>query len=540
MIKRGIIAFLVVSFCASPSTVFAISGYAAGSAAGADIKHQLDTPEEVNARISQPLTSENTPMKTFGPEGDAQSFNAQLTAPSTDSFMEIFAQPGGSGDLATLIIKQDTTFDGNYNYVWTSPRIVSGVCANGFISCTAGTWDNCRYYTWEVTDQLKVRIQELTSITGLAGCFCINSSCGSNLAWTNMQYVLSTLGSGVVGFIQEKNSRVVVTGVDTSMTHATYYGQQTSEIGAAQSGSGVYFSGTTNPGDVYHAGNFSADDEVMTQSTDPDSPYNLIANSYASRQLPKESNSCVVKRTIEFDGSDQPYVSTMETCSSLDLTDCELFSEFICDYNGGNCVHSYRNEAGTGLTPVSNNVSLSSPGGVSYTFTTNGVKIKAVRKNVSPYVTTVLNSGSSLWWSIKRQYMCDTGVTIDPSDASSRTVGVTNTVDLQGSTLKYVDYGSEYDVNLRLGEEHSPCEKACKVTKPITKTELGADVGTWDIQKSVASEQVYYRTCLEDVCPKKDGETVVVDCSCLNDFAEATSVMQTMESASKDMICSQF
>ena len=157
--KTRLVTYLIVLVCCM-LPVYAVHadeaemGRTAGQEAGDNIRLQIDSADEINERLAQPLTSESTPMQTFGPEEEQQSFNAQLTAPSSDVFIELFAQPGVSGDLTGVSVKQDTDFDGNTDYAYNVPVIISGVCANGIISCDVGTWDNCTYYTWTANDDL--------------------------------------------------------------------------------------------------------------------------------------------------------------------------------------------------------------------------------------------------------------------------------------------------------------------------------------------------------------------------------------------------
>jgi hypothetical protein len=40
------------------------------------------------------------------------------------------------------------------------------------------------------------------------------------------------------------------------------------------------------------------------------------------------------------------------------------------------------------------------------------------------------------------------------------------------------------------------------------------------------------------VCPAGDGEEIITDCQCVNEFAEAAAIMQTLRLGAQDMICS--
>jgi hypothetical protein len=156
----------------------------------------------------------------------------------------------------------------------------------------------------------------------------------------------------------------------------------------------------------------------------------------------------------------------------------------------------------------------------------------------------LLASGSDLWWNIRREYLCDTGVafhTDDPIDISSV---VSGSVEKTGNLISYDEYdpatGATTPQSAGLPEipVYSACEMACKVRKQSANTQAGTDANTWDYQNSVASVQVVYKSCGADhACPTEPGETVIQDCTCLNEFPNAVSHMQVMEAAANDMIC---
>ena len=152
----------------------------------------LAVKDAVNSTISLPMTNSAYQMQTVN---GATSFPATLNAPSSAKFLEVLIQPSGTGDLQKVIVSQDLNTDGSIDNVHTVPALVSGVCANGFISCNAGSWSNCKYYTWAAAVDGRVTEAPAT-INDLGGCYCINSSCGSNLVWVNSALVLKDIGGG--------------------------------------------------------------------------------------------------------------------------------------------------------------------------------------------------------------------------------------------------------------------------------------------------------------------------------------------------------
>ena len=83
-----------------------------------------------------------------------------------------------SGDVS-LNIEQDIDMDGSIDYT-NSYSTLSGVCANGFISCNAGTWNNCIPYRWEADSNFRLN-PSVVNMTDLSGCNCINNSCVSGV-----------------------------------------------------------------------------------------------------------------------------------------------------------------------------------------------------------------------------------------------------------------------------------------------------------------------------------------------------------------------
>jgi hypothetical protein len=67
------------------------------------------------------------------------TFTPSLSCQKTASLLQVLIQPGATGDITTLRISQDTDFDGSFDTSNTLARQVSGICANGVISCDPGT-----------------------------------------------------------------------------------------------------------------------------------------------------------------------------------------------------------------------------------------------------------------------------------------------------------------------------------------------------------------------------------------------------------------
>jgi len=250
------------------------------------------------------MTSRDTPMRTL--DGN-KSFSAQLLCPSSRKFIEVSIQVGGSGDLSQIAVSQDLDMDGNTDFVFSVSFPVSGVCANGIISCQAGTWGNCSYYRWNADSSARVGLAT-AAISDLGGCYCVNASCGSNLVQGNLSTVLRDLGGGVSGAVQAVNRKYAVTDVKEEGSTITYYGQ---DAGQCSGSPGSY--GSSSPEQYYSTGSDAGlanakDAAQVSQAGDPASYYSLIANSQAAQESQGDYRQCSVIRNVT--------VTTVTGCSS--------------------------------------------------------------------------------------------------------------------------------------------------------------------------------------------------------------------------------
>ncbi|MBA4092420.1 MAG: hypothetical protein C0494_17760 [Sphingobium sp.] len=154
------------------------------------------------------------------------SFTSSLSCQKTATLLELMVQPGSTGDLSEVRIAHDRDFDGHFDSQTLLPVAVSGVCANGVIACTPGTWAGCRAFAWSLDAQSHIGLTQ-TAMTELAGCYCLNNSCGANLAWGNMAGVLKDLGGGVIGALTSTDARIGVAQAQVEGPVIRYTGAQT-------------------------------------------------------------------------------------------------------------------------------------------------------------------------------------------------------------------------------------------------------------------------------------------------------------------------
>lgn len=137
---------------------------------------------------------------------NSKSFTPNLACRKTATLMEVLVQPGAGGDLASVSIARDSDLDGILDNRSTLGVPVSGICANGVISCAPGTWNRCRPFRWDIDQNHGIKLTEV-DLPELAGCYCINNSCGANLAWGNLASVLRDLGGGMIGALTTADPR---------------------------------------------------------------------------------------------------------------------------------------------------------------------------------------------------------------------------------------------------------------------------------------------------------------------------------------------
>ena len=155
----------------------------------------------------------------------ARSFTPNLACQKTASLLEILVQPGGTGDITTVRIARDKDLDGSFDSLSNLPVPVSGICANGVLSCRRGSWSDCRSFKWDVDGGGDIGLTEV-AMPELAGCYCINNSCGANLVMGNLPSVLKDLGGGAIGALTSHDPRIGVAEAHVNGPLIQYVGAQ--------------------------------------------------------------------------------------------------------------------------------------------------------------------------------------------------------------------------------------------------------------------------------------------------------------------------
>ncbi len=639
---RVILLFVLMSVT-RPSLLLATShdlSSQAGTNLGNWVLDRMGSTQGIQDRSANPLTNNSTQLKSLD---DATSFDAQLTCPSSSAFLNVTTGVTAiNKDLDPIVIAIDTDLDGTADYTYSPPSPVSGVCANGVISCDPGTWNSCNYYQWQTSAAINVTLSA-TSMTALGGCYCVNASCGSPSA-TMLSKILQDLGSGVAASIQSVDPKYAISNVSVSGFSIDYYGQNTAACSSIPSSSGP-----TNPDQYY--GNPSAittdtTTEITSQSGDPDSYYNLMSSSLASSAAASAYPTCKVDRVISVttttDTVTNSGAGTMCTDHFVYVrvfeADPLTFHLQVLDTGPGELGEPHKNcggggsgggvgdwhtleiitlpaaptsfwatinasGGGCGTTPTSTvstvntplNVITCSAGGAqfpSYTYsyffnytldtinevindgctgleadptcqlkdeTVDGVITYA---NYNPTGLTPLNSCRDFagglgnytecrdWWEQDRTYRCETGATYDFSDAQTRAEAITGSVSSSPTSLYYEDLRKDEGgawvsdnstFTLPSATPTGTCDMSCRTSKPTSDTDATLSGNTSEFRLSTNSIDTFYKTCPivggTPTCPLDIGETLVSDCACQDDFAEAASMMEVLKTAGEEMSC---
>ncbi len=334
--------WMCIALLAAPREGLSQSPSDLGVTQGNNLLNIYGTKSGITNNISNPLTSSNTPMTTV--DGTV-SFSGQLQCPNSQRFMEVLIQPGATGDITTFIVSQDTNFDGNLDYTYEVPFPVSGLCANGVIACTPGTWTNCQTYQWTSNGSEQVSLA-VVPLTALGGCFCVNNSCGTNLVFDNTPTIMNVIGGGVASAIQKNDSRYAISDVQVNGMQAIYYGQNSGGCVASSS------MPTTAEQYYYNPGNMSSDAtmEAAAEAASPTSVYSTLETSDAAGNY--QTATCTIARgdTIAWDTNYECFMEygVTDQCSLLENNpNCQLRSETI---DGVTTVENYM---ATGLEPLS-------------------------------------------------------------------------------------------------------------------------------------------------------------------------------------------
>ncbi len=612
----------------------------------------IGTQPGITTNIANPIAG-GTQMTTLDGK---KSFNGQATCPSSKSFLAVTILPSSSGDLSSVIVQEDTALSGQFNYAYQVPIRVSGICANGIISCNAGSWNNCSYYQWAADANSRVSLAQVPSIEQLAGCYCINNSCGVSVM-TTLNLILRDLGTAVANAMQGNDPQYIITGSNVQDTTISYYGQQSSNCQMASLGS----SGQTSNLAQYYSNptlmENGAQSVVSGQQSDPNSYYNLMQQVNKNTEGPQSTAQCAITNNAVLTTTPVPttnpigytFYATADASLIMNLDGVQIMDTS----SGGSGGWANTSTAVQSILPGTHTVDITgtgsgvtfgllfalqnngdgswpvisssgsfqnacfdfgsssphplpsgwpettahwiwgctgSPSTVSATFTaslliyqdtmnnsvitdncTNYENSSTCRlkdeivdnvqtyQNYNPTGLTPLPSCRDFtgktqvfnvchnWWTKTRTYVCSGGNSFDFTDIQKRVTSINASAKDGGSALTYTDTTADSSGNWSVSNnsialtprDASACPKACKIKRPITDTQAGTAGNASEYQASSGSFTWVYAQCNNgSPCPTQPGDIVAIDCQCINEFAEAATILSVLNSAGKDLICS--
>lgn len=217
---------------------------------------------------------------------NSRTFTPNLACQKTATLLEVLIHPDPSGDIGTVRVSRDKDLDGHFDTSATLPVAVSGVCANGIISCAPGSWNSCRFFQWSLDDVQALKLTEV-SLPELAGCYCVNNSCGTNLVLGNLSSVLSDLGGGIVGALTSADPRTGIAQAQINGPIISYVGAQTTAC-------------TTNPS-VAQTGYRTNPTAILSDAfaaSSGNSIFQALAASPVGMSRSQETRTCTIERQI--------------------------------------------------------------------------------------------------------------------------------------------------------------------------------------------------------------------------------------------------
>lgn len=649
------VSFAHAQIQATPDTAKITASKDIAGSISSTVKGKTSNASRLNESQIRPVSGENN-MKTY--DGKT-AFDGKAVCKGSSEFMRMLVQPTTNGNLKLLNIMQDTDMNGSLDITTSPGWDISVVCSNGFQTCSdANNAATCTSWAW-VADPKSYQLgRKNVAMTDLGGCYCINNSCGSNLAWNNLGQILNDLGGGASQALSRANPWFTLSQIKVDGVSASFVGGDTASCSIGDSEG---FFGTAdgkkilNYKDNYNAmktdaesnkNTSSAYKSITTGSLNPNEQYDLKSCS-VTRNVPLDEVK--LNEIIAFDGGE----GTVQQCG----TDClqlvmgkignnywdgyckyyEVESKFFVKkpdriksatlvevqyddwmqmwvsdkvvWNGphgnwtdmgpvpGSCQQNtswkqnpnldfkqYLNkegpvtfklrvevyDGGEGYARVNLKADLSCKEGKDYISNTctayeqdkecqlveeavDGVKTftGGINTGLIPLAQTQVLQGNFCsvpvkrdWFKKNRTYRCNKKTSFNFDNIIERKAYIDKTVTPGDYKDKMFNNGK---VSYGAGELFWPdmpkvgdCINMCKTRKPKQTPDMAVSGQVDKNNKSgvIKYDNFYYECDATNKCPAEPGEEVIKACQCLNEFAEASAIMQVIRQAGQDMICS--
>ncbi len=549
---------------------------------------RFGSTDKLNQSVVNPMISGSVPLSTV--DGSLSSHVA-IGCAASDKFLEVSVNPGPTGDLS-LQAALDRRMNGEKSF-YSAPFPVSGICANGVITCDPGTWNYCRGFIWRSSLE-RIFLEEVPSNL-LGGCYCVNNSCGANLYRQNSSGVLKDIGGGIVGAVQQENRGLAIADTKVVGDSLVYFGQNTEQCRSgekASSLSSLYEDSNklNQPVENLSSSTDSKRYAELVTSTVKDSGHTekkcFIQQDYGIETATQLCEQPVPQNTI---GSKEEttFMAVKTASGRTERNDCQFEQDSLlppdtavvsvvpagavslgdryvlthCQKRRGKDtatfdVYSYysrcqrTNDIKT-ETQFNNCGAITAATGCSLKDETiDGVQVIRAHYRTGKHVVPTCRTFTGLVtnftecsakWRTDRVYSCEAEKkSFNFSEA--RIESLIGSVSGEGGNLTYQSQQggvSEKRVVILPKQKPAPsCVPACKTKKRVSQTDVVDGAGHAGVYRVDAHrEETHYKTC-SPTCPIEAGETLVKDCQCLNEFAEAVAMMSVLNAAGKDLICS--
>jgi len=311
---------LLLAFAAMPTVAHAQTMEERAREAASASRAKTDKSESLRQNFVTPGMS-GQPIATID---NSRTFTPTLTCQKTSSLLEVLIQPSSTGDIGSVRIAQDTDFDGTFDSTSTLPVPVSGLCANGIISCQPGSWNQCHSFKWEVDASRALKLTQV-SMPDLAGCYCVNNSCGTNLVWSNLPEILKDLGGGMIGALTTLDPRIGVAQAQVNGPVINYVGAQATSCAADAS-----------IGQTAYRANPAAMQGDATAIAAGNSIFQALQSSPAGIGKAEQTRNCTIEREVTLASATYDDIVTA-TGSLLGVTSCGADCRLYRIGGTGNC-----------------------------------------------------------------------------------------------------------------------------------------------------------------------------------------------------------
>lgn len=324
-----------------------------GKNLGKDIQGTIGNKDSINERLYKPLTTEvkmNTLKNTYKCSSDKRiytsneecsqncsgicslnDFEAQIQCQSYKDGILLQGLPGNGGELKNIVVKIDENLDKIYETVFNTSNI-SGICTNGYVSCTPGTWNNCVFYEFGIkhicknnnviyntykeckdacpslsncqpTGSVYQIPRNFAQMEKLGNCYCTNNSCGVS-AYNVLDGILNTIGGGIVShLVDEKGLVISKTELNIPSMSLKYLVTDLTSCSDVNSNQKI-----SSLKQSYKKKTLDGSQEVLSQINNPNSLYSLATKDPSDPSI----RTCEIKHTPNVERSIS-YVTTTET-----------------------------------------------------------------------------------------------------------------------------------------------------------------------------------------------------------------------------------